>query len=1246
LRTFVTTNHPLTGTMKLYPPAWHLLLISTLLSIVITAVYMLMMSNRCNSASVTETVNSVTAQRYRLLTEQTARMQEHLEKFGTPDLLSFNFDKFDDADISLFLLQEGRMIFWTDNRVPWDGSPGADRDTLPKVIRLQNGWYLAHARHYLQYQIVGFSLIKHHYPYSNEYLSNTFHHEFPIRIHPEISPDSSLYNVFDADGNHLYSLDFTDAVWQQGSEGNMAFLLFLISFLLVNLVLLHLHRMLNPFRNLPDMALVAFALDAIIVRALIHYFRFPDAIHNAGFFNPQLYASSWLNPSFGDLILNSVTLLIIAWSLMQYGRFSHFKKPKVLREILPGILLIISILLIAAYVYIIRSIIFDSTLSFDFNQLLSADMYSIAGLILMVIVSVSLMMLADRIFLFVFSHPSGRVQQMLTGVFIALILAGRAFSTSHPQGWITALMFAGLLTSFLLASWRKLKGLNLNIMLFIVLSASLTWMLNTYSVEKEKNYRLMVASDYAQKDDPMAEFLFGQAVESIYKDSLLAQMIYYQEIEEEPVINYILHNYFQGGENFWSKYHFQVTICSPDQRLVIENQNMVVSCFEFFQEQIQEYGTMTMVPDFMLIHDHLGQVNYLGILRYLTVKGEVMELARKIYIELFPKVVPVDVGYLELLVDQSVKEKAGLARYTNARYSNGQLVASYGKYNYSISLKHYIDQPDDYFFFSKGGYSHLFYRTGPDTVLLISRPESGLFGLIAPFSLFLLVFLLVFLLSNVVGDRVMRREQRRRVRSHFKFRLQLALFSVIVISFVVVGGTSVYYISMLNHNKNMDNLREKARSIRIEVEHKLADKEILDEELKPYIQQILTKFNDVFATDINLFDTDGNLLGSSRMRIFDEGLINSKMNTEAYREMAIYQKTLLIHEEQIGGLNYLSAYIPFKNNRGNIIAYINLPYFARQSELKDEISSFMMAFINIYLLLIGITILYAFFISDMIAKPLILIREKIRRTKLGVFNERIDWEGHDEIGELINEYNRMVDELERSAELLARSERESAWREMARQVAHEIKNPLTPMKLNLQHLEKMLDDDPQRWKERFGKFAHTMHEQIESLSAIASAFSDFANMPRGKKQPLPLGNAVRKILDLYSGYPDVEWEKVLLVEDQDMIFCDPEQFNRMLINLLNNALQSGIRGRALQITVKCYREGGSFRIEVTDNGKGISEDIRDKIFLPSFTTKSSGMGLGLAIARNIAEGIGGDITFTTAKDEGTTFIAEIPVFEG
>jgi len=1219
-----------------------LLAFVALLSVAITAAIQMKLSHGCKPNRVTAHIAQVTESRAESLRSETQRMKNHIEQYGTPDILSFDFDRNGLNDVSLFLTQNEKIIFWTDNAVPWYGDLPNELPEDVLVMELQNGWYQVHVTSFLGYQIVGFSLIKNRFPYQNEYLSNLFHPDYQIQINPEISvTKGKMHNVFNHNGQFLFHLDYDRAASPDGKQ-NIPLLLFaLLSFILINLLLLRVHIILNPFKKYPNLAIAAFAVDAMIVRGLIGYFRFPEGVHNLELFGPQIYASSWINPSLGDLTINILVLSLIAWACFKYGRFQQIKSNVPLRETLTATLLIISIALIAGFTFVINSIIFDSTLTFNFGQLLSVDTYSIIALILIVVLSLSLLMMLDVIFRYALIHKPDIRNQLILGIALLMLLLIRAVQTNDIRAWITAAVFAGFMTSYALLKVRLFKNLTHTVLLFTLLSASLTWMINTYSLQKEQNYRLLVASDYAQKEDPLAEFKFGKALEQISNDSLLTAMVFHDQATEEAVINYILKEHFQAGEHFWAKYHFQVTFCTPAHQLVVEHANELVECYAFFEQQIQELGSTTMVPDLIFIQDYLGQSNYLGILHFTenTQSNSVDDKVR-IYIELFPKIVPVDVGYLELLVDQSVKEKAGLAKYTNARYKNGQLVASYGKYNYSIGLKKYGEHPQNHYFFSKGGYSHLFYRTGPDTVLLISKPEDGVLNTIAPFSIFLLVFLFLYGLRNLLQNNWLK---KNRVQSNFKLRLQLALFSVILLSFVVVGGTAVYYISTLNHNKNMDNLREKARSIRIEVEHKLADKEILNDEIRPYIQQILAKFNDVFATDINLFDTEGNLLGSSRPLIFEEGLINQKMNTIAYREMVVHQKTLLIHEEQIGKLNYLSAYIPFKNNRGNIIAYINLPYFARQTELTDEISSFLMAFINIYLLLIAITVLYAFLISDMIAKPLILIREKIRRMKLGEVNEKISWEGHDEIGELVFEYNRMIDELALSADLLAKSERESAWREMARQVAHEIKNPLTPMKLNLQHLERSLNDDPVLWKRQFSKFSKVMHEQIESLTTIASAFSDFANMPRGTKKPIALSKALQTVLALYSGYPDVTWDVEIKTSETDLVFCAPEQLNRMIINFLNNALQAGVKGRKLRIGVEATKVEDTYRLSIRDNGKGISSEIQDKIFLPNFTTKTSGMGLGLAISQSIAESMGGAIQYITEIDRGTTFIITLPV---
>jgi methyl-accepting chemotaxis protein len=208
---------------------------------------------------------------------------------------------------------------------------------------------------------------------------------------------------------------------------------------------------------------------------------------------------------------------------------------------------------------------------------------------------------------------------------------------------------------------------------------------------------------------------------------------------------------------------------------------------------------------------------------------------------------------------------------------------------------------------------------------------------------------------------------------------------------------------------------------------------------------------------MNLFDLNGNLITSSRMEIYDWGLIGPKMNIDALTALTVNKQTLYEDIEKIGELEYLSAYAVLKNKDNEPIAYLNIPYFTKQNAVTQRISSLIVAFINIYVLLIVIATLIAVFISNKVTQPLFILKEKIRHIKLRGKNENIEWESNDEIGSLINDYNRMVRELSASAEKLAESERDMAWREMAKQIAHEIKNPLTPMKLNIQLLNRAWD---------------------------------------------------------------------------------------------------------------------------------------------------------------------------------------------
>jgi nitrogen fixation/metabolism regulation signal transduction histidine kinase len=325
-----------------------------------------------------------------------------------------------------------------------------------------------------------------------------------------------------------------------------------------------------------------------------------------------------------------------------------------------------------------------------------------------------------------------------------------------------------------------------------------------------------------------------------------------------------------------------------------------------------------------------------------------------------------------------------------------------------------------------------------------------------------------------------------------------------------------------------------------------------------------------------------------------------------------------------------------------IVAYLNLPYFAKTSELRTEISSFLTTFLNIYIFFIALSIFLTLLISRYTTRPLQLIKDNMRSISLGRSNQKINWESNDEIGKLISEYNRMIDELARSAELLAKSERESAWREMAKQVAHEIKNPLTPMKLSVQYLQKAWDEGSDDFDKRLNRFTRTIIEQIDTLSMIASEFSDFAKMPQARSRRNNLIDIIKNAMDLFKDTGHIQFNIHYDPDLDHVVIVDQKQLLRVFNNLIQNSIEAIGDEQEGKIDIRVKAEDDEFLVYVIDNGPGIATEQADKIFSPSFTTKTSGMGLGLAMARSIIINSGGEITFESEKGNGAVFLIRLP----
>ena len=365
-------------------------------------------------------------------------------------------------------------------------------------------------------------------------------------------------------------------------------------------------------------------------------------------------------------------------------------------------------------------------------------------------------------------------------------------------------------------------------------------------------------------------------------------------------------------------------------------------------------------------------------------------------------------------------------------------------------------------------------------------------------------------------------------------------------------------------------------------------------------------------------------------------------NRNTYEQLKNYQANGYKKNKKIGLLEYTSAYETIVNKDNKVAAYINLPYFARQNELKKEISGFLVTLINIYVLLFGIAIVITFIISNRLVKPLNLIQQKLARVKLDSSNDLLEWEGGDEIGSLVNEYNKMVNKLAKSADALAQSERETAWREMAKQVAHEIKNPLTPMKLSMQHLARAWKEKNNNFENIFEKVSRTMIEQIDSLSRIATEFSNFAKMPKGNFEKIDLVKSIQSNIDLYSEVRNVDFVfNKINIDDEAIVNGDWEQTLRAFGNLIKNAVQAIPENQRGLIQIQLTKENKQFYISITDNGKGITEEAKQKIFTPNFTTKSGGTGLGLAMVKSIIENMHGKISFESEYGKGTTFKIEL-----
>ena len=462
----------------------------------------------------------------------------------------------------------------------------------------------------------------------------------------------------------------------------------------------------------------------------------------------------------------------------------------------------------------------------------------------------------------------------------------------------------------------------------------------------------------------------------------------------------------------------------------------------------------------------------------------------------------------------------------------------------------------------------------------------------------------------------------------------------VVITLVLVGIITLVSISTQYQNQQTAIIRDKITRITDAFE-------------SGQLGQYLTTVTDAsrinfdrlassYSTDLILFNKAGDLLITTQPKIYEYGLIARRMNGRAFIALNKLKKSEFTNDETIGNLKYKSTYAPLRSPNGAVVAYLQLPYFSNEADYNERIGSLVNIMINIYTLIFIAIGLFAVIIARQITAPLSFIQSSLGKIVYGKKNEPIKWQRDDEIGALVKEYNHMLNALENSAQKLAQSERESAWREMAKQVAHEIKNPLTPLKLGLQLLDKSWRDKDPKFDQKFERFSKSFVEQIESLSSIASEFSAFAKMPDTRIERINIFDMLNQAVTIFKQMDNVTIN-YHSAEAPFYVNADRDQLLRCFNNLLKNAIEATPAERHSRIDIEYALTEKNILLTLKDNGNGIPENMREKIFEPNFTTKSSGTGLGLAFVKNSIENAGGKVWFETKLASGTTFFMSLPL---
>jgi len=1124
---------------------------------------------------------------------------------------------FSSNNISYYVFENKEMVFWSDNNFDVSNIP-LTTDSNWHYVQLPNAHCISSSLSYNSTEIAALIPIKNNYPYQNKELVNTFFDGFSMDKEVQVIDGKRLDKlaVFSTKNNYLFSLsDAQSPVYNENWS-----IAGLIAYSLAFFLFLLLYANSHWFYAKKALSIKSFFTSMIAVGAFLGlclYFNLPDLLFWNKLFSSFQYSS---NP-----FLTSICHLTLATGFLLstiYLFYFHVNTDK-LNKLWPRTILLASFTFYFSLLhYLLSGLIYHSSIQLIILQFYDFSFIKIWIYFLILSWGIGLALL------FIKTHSWFKSNEKLPQLFMietaitAFIFIAYQIYLPEVSITVTISYLAIWITFTLWIKAVKPSKIYVIIALWTIVYTSFI-IFNTISItnaNKASKYKILAQNIFINgntENDRMAEILLEELNSFILNDKNIGKLL--QNYDSLSIANEYLNKTYLRG--FWNKYDMRLSTAPIGSET-----------YNVYQKFIQSGGNQLKNTHFFTVPTSENNMSYIGEFRTNTNTKDSIAF----FMEFYPRRDFKSYSFPNLLIANTPDIQSQL-NISIAKYERQKLVYSSGSIDFLATSNWILKNNSDFFIAVYNNRKYYVYTPQNKTQIAITeqqsyKPAAYILYFSYTFIVFFSIYCLLFWIYSVANGIV-------NFRLGLTGKFQYAFIILLVISFISIFYVSVNFIEDKYQQEQIYNLENKKRYI----QKALQDMYYWNQDLTMQNMQALNfdlqELSYTYHTDIHVYNNRGELVGSSQPIIFNKKLISNRISPTPY----FSQNTNINQYEHIGKLNYLTGYTDFINGDYLQVGYISVPQFFSQDEISNEIEGFLSVIIHIYLIIILLAILVSLLIGKQLSAPLNMLENKLKEMRLGQRNEKIEYKFNDEIGQLVLQYNRTLDELEQSAVLLAKSERESAWKSMARQVAHEINNPLTPMKLTIQQLQRTKKMNDEHFDDYFEKSAGMLIEQIDNLSRIAGTFSDFARMPEANFELTDIATKLKSVLHLFANNnEDVKINFVGIKQDV-FIMADPKQLVQVFNNLLKNAIQAIPQDRKGEITVKLETNNKQAIIKIADNGTGIDEVTQDKIFAPNFTTKTTGMGLGLAISKNIVELSGGKIAFVSNKNQGTTFIITLPL---